>query len=51
MLRKLKKMIFERVMRKMAARGAPASVFLSANREGGMAALAETHARCDAQGY
>lgn len=44
-------MIFERVMRKMAARGAPASVFLSANREGGMAALAETHARCDAQGY
>ncbi|MGI5868274.1 MAG: sugar isomerase domain-containing protein [Kiritimatiellia bacterium] len=44
-------MIFERVMRKMAARGTPATVFQSVNRDGGEAALAATQARCDAQGY
>ncbi len=44
-------MIFERVMRRMAARGAPAAVFQSVNRDGGEAALKATHELCDARGY
>jgi uncharacterized phosphosugar-binding protein len=44
-------MVLGRVMEKLAARGTPASVYLSVNREGGEAFYKEQRARCEQQGF
>lgn len=44
-------MIFERVMETLAARGTPATVFMSYNRAGGEKALQETIDLCNTRGY